>query len=50
MLIAQPATGQVTERFVVTGDTRGGDNGVNTTILSEIVQATIDENADFMQS
>ena len=34
--------------FVVAGDTRGDDNGVNTTILSEIVQATINEDADFI--
>ncbi|MBN2455051.1 MAG: metallophosphoesterase, partial [Sedimentisphaerales bacterium] len=35
-------------RFIVTGDTRGGDNGVNTTILGEIADATIAEGADFI--
>ncbi|KKL56257.1 hypothetical protein LCGC14_2247220, partial [marine sediment metagenome] len=34
--------------FVVCGDTRGGDNGVNTTILAEIVAATIAEGVDFI--
>jgi len=34
--------------FVVTGDSRGDDNGVNTTILEEIAQATLDEGADFI--
>jgi predicted phosphodiesterase len=35
-------------RFVVTGDTRGSDNGVNAVILAEMAQATIDEAADFI--
>ena len=35
-------------RFVVTGDSRGDDNGVNITILEEIAQATLDEGADFI--
>ncbi len=35
-------------RFIVTGDTRGSDNGVNTSILNEIVQAIVDEKADFV--
>ncbi|MHC4790010.1 MAG: metallophosphoesterase family protein [Planctomycetota bacterium] len=35
-------------RFVVTGDSWGNDNGVNTTILGEIAQATITEGADFI--
>jgi predicted phosphodiesterase len=35
-------------RFIVVGDTKGGDHGVNTTILKEIAQATIDEGADFI--
>ena len=34
-------------RFVVTGDSWGPDNGVNTVILAEIAQATIDEDVDF---
>jgi len=34
-------------RFVVTGDSWGNDNGVNTTILAEIAQATINEGVDF---
>ena len=33
-------------RFVVTGDSWGTDNGVNTTILAEIAQATVDEDVD----
>ena len=37
-----------TVRFIVVGDTRGSDNGINTVILEEIVQATIDEVADFI--
>jgi len=41
-------TANATTRFVITGDTRGSDNGVNTTILGEIAQATIDEVADFI--
>jgi DNA repair exonuclease SbcCD nuclease subunit len=36
-----------TVRFVVVGDTRD-DLSVNTTILKEVVQATIDESADFI--
>lgn len=32
----------------MTGDSRSDDNGVNTTILEEIAQATIDEGADFI--
>ncbi len=35
-------------RFVVFGDTVGGDQGVNTIILSELVQATLAEDADFV--
>jgi predicted phosphodiesterase len=42
------ATDAESIRFVVTGDSRGDDNGVNTAILSEIVQATIVEGADFI--
>ena len=34
-------------RFVVTGDSWGNDNGVNTIILAEIAQATVDEGVDF---
>ncbi len=30
-------------RFMVTGDTRGSDNGVNAVILAEMAQAAIDE-------
>lgn len=37
-----------TTRFIVTGDSRGSSSGVNNTILSEIVQATLDENAEFI--
>jgi len=35
-------------RFIVVGDSRGNDNGVNTTILGEIVQAAIDEVVAFV--
>ncbi|UCE60083.1 MAG: metallophosphoesterase [Phycisphaerales bacterium] len=43
-----PAVAQ-TVSFVVTGDSRGADNGVNTTILSEIVHAVLAENdVDFL--
>ena len=34
-------------RFVVTGDSWGPDNGVNTAILAEMAQATVDEGVDF---
>ncbi len=45
---ASPVQGGSIVRFVVTGDTRGDDNGVNTTILAELVQATIAEGANFI--
>ena len=45
---ASPAQSSSVVRFVVTGDTRGDDSGVNTTILSELVQATLDEGANFI--
>ncbi len=35
-------------RFMVTGDTRGSDNGVNAVILAEMAQAAIEESADFI--
>lgn len=35
-------------RFVVTGDSRGDYNGVNTPILSEIAAEIINQNADFV--
>ncbi len=35
-------------RFVVFGDTVGNDHGVSETILSELVQATLAEDADFV--
>jgi predicted phosphodiesterase len=47
-MIAQPKVAHGIVRFIVIGDTRGNDNGVNTVILQEIVQATIDEEADFI--
>jgi hypothetical protein len=34
-------------RFIVTGDSWGPDNGVNTIILADIAQATINEGVDF---
>ena len=42
------ASASAASRFVVCGDTRGDNNGVNTTILAEIVAATIAEGADFI--
>ena len=46
---SSPQQGE-TVRFVVTGDSRGVDSdpGVNTTILAEIAQATVDEGVDFI--
>jgi hypothetical protein len=35
-------------KFIVSGDSRGSDNGVNTTILAEIAQQTIAQNAEFI--
>lgn len=35
-------------RFVVTGDSRGDDNGVNTVILGEIAQEIISKRAEFV--
>lgn len=35
-------------RFVVTGDSRGNDNGVNTAILGEIAQEIISKRAEFV--
>jgi hypothetical protein len=46
--LAPPAQSGSVVRFVVAGDTRGDDNGVNATILSEIAQATIGEGAKFI--
>ncbi len=37
-----------TTRFIVTGDSRGSSSGINSTILSEMVQATISEHAEFI--
>ncbi len=34
--------------FIITGDSRGFNNGVHTDILAEIVQETIDQNAEFI--
>jgi len=41
------ATNAAPVRFVVTGDSWGTDNGVNTLILAEIAQATVAEAVDF---
>jgi hypothetical protein len=46
-LLAASATAQ-THRFIAVGDSRGSDNGVNSSILTEIAQAIIDENAEFV--
>jgi len=49
LLISLSATSKAElVRFIATGDSRGNDNGVNTTILGEIAQATIDEGVDFI--
>jgi hypothetical protein len=37
-----------TVRFIAVGDSRGASSGINETILTEIVQATIDEAVDFI--
>ena len=47
IIMITPCDAQVT-KFVATGDTRGDQIGVNTIKLSEIVQATIDEGAQFI--
>lgn len=39
---------QTTIRFIVSGDSRGVDNGVNAEILNEIAEATIAEGAEFV--
>ncbi len=43
-----PTMAQTTTRFIVVGDSRGSDNGVNSAILTEVAQAIIDEGADFV--
>jgi predicted phosphodiesterase len=35
-------------RFIVTGDSRNGDNGVNTVILGELVDEILDRRVDFV--
>lgn len=35
-------------RFVVVGDSRGSDNGVNTAMLGEIVEQVLDQHADLL--
>jgi hypothetical protein len=45
---APPPQNGAIVRFVVAGDSRGDNNGINATILSEIVQATIKEGAKFI--
>jgi len=42
------AWGASISRFVVTGDSRGGDNGINSAILSELVPAIVAEQADLV--
>lgn len=42
------AWGASVSRFVVTGDSRGGDNGINSEILTEMVSAIIAEQADLV--
>jgi len=49
IIVLPGLTNAQTVRFVVTSDTQGGDgNGVNSTMLGEIVWATINEGADFI--
>ncbi len=45
---AAPSAQTTSFRFVVAGDSRGSNNGINATILSELVQATIKEGAKFI--
>ena len=45
---APPPQGGSIVRFVVAGDSRGSNNGINATILPEIVQATVREGAKFI--
>jgi hypothetical protein len=45
---APPPQNGAIVRFVVAGDSRGDNNGINATILSEIVQATVKEGAKFI--
>ena len=46
LLVSSPIQAQPV-RFLVTGDSWGSDNGVNTAILAEMAQATVDEGVDF---
>jgi hypothetical protein len=46
-MLLTPAVKAHAVRFLVTGDSWGTDNGVNTTILAEIARATVDEGVDF---
>jgi hypothetical protein len=45
---APPPQSSSLVRFVVAGDSRGDNNGINAAILSEIAQATIKEGAKFI--
>ena len=46
-MLLSTSTNAAPVRFVVTGDSWGSDNGVNTPILAEIAQVTVDEAVDF---
>jgi hypothetical protein len=52
LMIVVPSAVQADVTFVASGDSRSSsgavDNGVNITVLADIVQATIDEGADFI--
>ena len=48
ILTSAVASAQQPWRFVVTGDSRGYDNGVSTTILSELAREVVNTDADFL--
>lgn len=48
LLYSMPGSAQTTVKFIVAGDSRGGDNGINASILHEIAYATVDEGVDFI--
>jgi hypothetical protein len=47
-LLTVSALAQDRVSFIATGDSRGGDNGVNSQILGEIAQAIVAEDVDFV--
>ena len=47
-MITIPVAGTAPWGFIVTGDSRGSDNGVNATILNEIADEIIAQDAAFV--